>query len=207
MDSRWSRRFGSTLLLTSCVLVSVIAVAKDQPAGAGAHEKPQTTAKPPAPTEAAPLDDKWHIDIDSYLWFAGVHGTIGALGRDVSVHASAGDVLSHFNIGFMEAGQARYNRIVVPFDFLWIKLSDDKAISQIPGTSVKAKATETILTPQVGYVILDLEKVRVEGIVGLRYWHLGEDLRFQPSNDFNLSKSANLGRCAWGRQNRCASFP
>jgi hypothetical protein len=91
MDSRWSRRFGSTLLFTSCLLISVIAVAQEQTAGAGAHEKPQTTAKPPSPTESTISDNQWHIDIDSYLCFAGVHGTIGALGRDVSVHASAGD--------------------------------------------------------------------------------------------------------------------
>lgn len=190
MNSHRRYQFGSAVFFAIYFVFSLAAMAQDQAAGAGAHEKPQTTAEPLSPAESL-SDDKWHIDIYSYLWFAGVHGTAGALGRNVSVHASAGDVLTHFNIGFMEAGEFRRNRIIVPFDFLWIKLSDDKAISQIPGTSVKAKLTETILTPQVGYVVVAREKLEVDAVAGLRYWHLGENLSYQPSNAINISESQN----------------
>ena len=50
--------------------------------------------------------------------------------------------------------------------------------------------TESILTPKAGYMLVDQEKLKVAGVVGIRYWHLGEDLNLQPS-DLNNSQSAN----------------
>jgi hypothetical protein len=77
------------------------------------------TGSAPAPQKApAANDDSWHLDITPYLWFAGVHGTVGALGRTVGFHASAGDVLSKFNIGLMGAVEARRKRFLLPVDFM-----------------------------------------------------------------------------------------
>jgi hypothetical protein len=129
-------------------------------------------------------DDNWHLAISPYLWFAGVHGTIGARDRSASFHASAGDVISKLNIGLMGAVEARKKRFVVPIDFMWIKLSDDTAIPEeaYPGvSSIKAKMTQTIFTPKVGYRVVDSPKLQADALVGLRYWHLGENLSFQPS--------------------------
>ena len=60
---------------------------------------PSASVSAPAGTTAA--DDGWHFAVSPYLWFPGVHGTIGALGRDVSFKASPGDLLSHFRFGLM----------------------------------------------------------------------------------------------------------
>src|ERR1700744_5176236 len=38
----------------------------------------------------------WHLTVVPYIWLPGVHGTIGANGHDVSVHATPGDLLSNF---------------------------------------------------------------------------------------------------------------
>jgi hypothetical protein len=47
--------------------------------------------------------------------------------------------------------EPRYKRIVMPVDFMWMKLSDNKALPFDEGaTSVKAKMTETLLTPKIG---------------------------------------------------------
>jgi hypothetical protein len=52
------------------------------------------------------------------------------------------------------------------------------------------KMTQSILTPKAGYQIVDQEKLKVDGTIGIRYWHLGESLSFQPA-DLNNSQSAN----------------
>jgi hypothetical protein len=126
------------------------------------------------------------------LWFAGVHGTVGAFGHEASVHADAGDVLSKFNIGFMGEFEPRYKRLLLPVDFMWIKLSDDSALPFDRGpSSVKVKLTQTILTPSAAYRIID-KKIIVDGMVGIRYWHLGQDFTFEPSGPFGgISASAN----------------
>ena len=150
---------------------------------------------PPATPKGPTDDNNWHLAVSPYLWFAGAHGTVGALGRTASVHASATDVLSKFNIGLMGAVEARKRRLVLPVDFMWIKLSDDKALpgSNDPGiTSIKVKVTQTILTPKAGYRFVDQEKLKADALVGIRYWHLGQNLTFQPSGLLsNYSQSAN----------------
>jgi hypothetical protein len=120
-----------------------------------------------------------------------MHGTVGARGQEASVHVSAGDVLSYLNIGAMGAVEARYNRVVMPVDFLWIKLSDDKGlpINQI-ATSVKAEVRKTLLTPKIGYRIVDQAKIKVDALFGIRYWHLATDLSLRPTpiaNGFSQS--------------------
>jgi hypothetical protein len=71
-------------------------VSTDQPGSVPGTQKANPSA-----------DDTSHIEISPYLWIGGVHGNVGARGETASVHASAGDVLSHLNIGFMGAVEAR----------------------------------------------------------------------------------------------------
>jgi len=147
---------------------------------------------PPLPAPPKPSDEGWHFGIAPYLWFAGVHGTVGALGHEGSVHASFRDIFSNFNIGLMFALEPRYNRIVMPFDFMWIKLSDDKALPfEVGPTSVKVKINEIMLTQKIGYRVIDSEKFKVDGLAGFRYWHIGNTLTLQPQISNSFYASAN----------------
>jgi hypothetical protein len=75
--------------------VGFVSVKSDQPPAA----EPANSSPPQAGLAAE--DSGWHFAVSPYLWLPGVHGTIGALGRDVSVHVSPGDLLSHFRFGVM----------------------------------------------------------------------------------------------------------
>src|SRR5215469_7990933 len=70
-------------------------------------QTPPPSADPTSSSSSKSYDQGWRLDLSPYLWFAGTHGTVGVLGRDASVHASAGDLLSHFNFGLMGASEAR----------------------------------------------------------------------------------------------------
>jgi hypothetical protein len=109
------------------------------------------------------------------------------------VHASFGDIFNYLNIGAMAAVEPRYNRIVMPFDFLWMKLSDQKSLPFDEGaTSVKAKMTETLITQKIGYRFVDAKKVKVDALFGFRYWHLQNTFTLQPTQIANgISQSAN----------------
>jgi hypothetical protein len=143
----------------------------------------QNTMATPAKADASdPADQGWHVDAAPYLWFAGIDGTVGAAGRQASVHVSAGDVLSNLNIGIMGAVEARYNRIVIPIDFMWVKLSDDKATPLgLVATSVHVKINEDIFTPKIGYRLVSTRRFKADALSGVRYWHLGTTLKLQPS--------------------------
>ena len=142
---------------------------------------------------AAP-DEAWHFSFTPYLWFPGVHGTVGALGRDISVHASPGDLLSHFRFGLMGTVEARYKRLLLPLDVIWVRLGDDKALPfpNLMAITANMKGSEFILTPAVGFRLLDQEKIKVSALAGLRYWHFGQNLQFTPSLlNLNFSSSQN----------------
>jgi hypothetical protein len=150
------------------------------------------SAAPPLPNPPKPSEEGWHVGIAPYLWFAGVQGTVGALGHEASVHASFRDIFSYFNIGLMFALEPRYNRIVMPFDFMWMKLSDDKALPfEVGPTSVKAKLNQVMFAQKIGYRVIDSEKLKVDGLVGFRYWHMGTTLTLQPQVANGFYESAN----------------
>jgi hypothetical protein len=148
-----------------------------------ASAQTQTPAKTTSPEpKDLDSDEGWHVGFTPYIWFAGIHGTVGALNHDASVHATFGDIFNYLNIGLMGVVEPRYNRIVMPVDFMWMKLSDNKALPFDEGaTSVKAKMTETLLTPKIGYRFVDSKKVKVDALFGFRYWHLVTNFTLQPT--------------------------
>lgn len=165
--------------------------------GAALYSAPQEAtamAGAPAPSDqTAPADDPWHITFFPYLWFPGMHGTTGVLGFNTSVKASPGDLLSHFDIGLMGNVTARKQRFVAPVDFMWVALSDDKGLPEnvVGIESISFHVGQFILTPKAGYQIIDTPKLKVDGLAGLRYWHLGEELHFNPKLFNGVSRSQN----------------
>ena len=140
-----------------------------------------TTGAPPADAPN-PADQGWHVDVAPYLWFPAINGSVGAGGHDAGFHVSAADVLSNFEFGLAGAVEARYNRIIIPVDFMWVKLSTDKGTSTEPGVeSVHIKLNEDLFTPKIGYRIVSVSKFKADGLIGLRYWHFGTTLNLQPT--------------------------
>jgi hypothetical protein len=71
-------------------------VIADQPMPSDAEAATPST---PAPPVGEPTSD-WHFAVSTYLWLPGVHGTVGALGHEASVHASPGDTGSLLDYQF-----------------------------------------------------------------------------------------------------------
>jgi hypothetical protein len=129
-------------------------------------------------------DDGWHVGVAPYLWFPGMHGSVkGAIGSGINFKASPGDLLSNFHFGLMGAVEASHKRLVLTGDMLWVRLEDEKA-TPFPGlfaTSSTMKATEFFLAPKIGLRIVDQERIKIIASTGMRYWHLSQDVTFNPS--------------------------
>lgn len=138
------------------------------------------TSAPATPSTTS--DDRWHFLSYGYLWFPGMHGTVGARNYETSVHVSAIDILEHFNIGLMGTVEAQHNRWGFPVEYVWVKLSDDKALINFPNYSVKATVKEGFFTPKATYLVVDSDKVQIRATAGLRVWHLGQNLKLSPPN-------------------------
>ena len=182
------------LLATTLAVLFCIAGTAQGPADLSARDQP-TANTPPDPQQQKPAtasDDPWKFDIAPYVWLPEVYGTVGALGRDSSVHVTGSDLLSNFNGGLAGFFQARKNRWVIPIDFIWTRLATTQAfpLNQLGQTAVRVELSQTIFTPKFGYRIVDTEHLKVDALAGIRYWHLGNTLTLRPSL-LSASQSAN----------------
>jgi len=189
------------------VSTSVLAITLATPLGAWAQAQgpappsvtteSSATPEPPAalpdsPHPSATTSDNWHGAISIYGWFGGLHGTVGAVGHDTSVHVPFSD-LFHYLKGIIPiAVEVDKGRFVMPIDFLWMKLGDtkDHPFTDLDQTGVDLHITQSLLTPKFGYRILDNEKFKIDALAGIRYWHIGQNLALQPSG-FNHGETAN----------------
>src|SRR5215469_18015877 len=154
------------------------------PATSSSNPQPLPDAPAPAPQASGwvPEGSGWRGAVSIYGWFAGVHGTAGVNGHDAGIHVPFSD-LFHYLKGIVPiAVEVDKGRFVMPIDYLWIKLSDDKALplTDIGQTSINAHFTESILTPKVGYGILDGEHLKIDALAGIRYWYLSQNLTLEP---------------------------
>jgi hypothetical protein len=177
--------FGSILFAFCFVLVLGIS---------SVNAQDQTkSALAPKTEDPSPSNDGLHFSITPYIWFSGLNGTSGVLGHDASVHADFSDIFSYLNLGAMGVLEARYNRVIMPVDFMWMKLSSNKSLPIDDEVDyIRAKMTETMLTPKIGYRVVDGKKLKVDALIGFRYWHLSTNLSLQPSQpEGSFSDSAS----------------
>ena len=151
---------------------------------------------PPAPqpqqSAAADPGDGWRGTVAIYGWFAGVHGTVGVGGHDAGIHVPFSD-LFHYLKGIIPiAVEADKGRFVMPVDFLWMKLGDDKGLplTDLTQRSINIHLTQSILTPKIGYRLVDADHFKIDALGGIRYWYVGDNLTLEPSG-IGGSRSAN----------------
>ena len=156
----------------------------------------QATSAPPPPsaqTASSPSEDNaWHFNLSPYVWFPGVHGTVGALDHRASVHVSGSDVFSDFQGGIAGLVDIRKGRLVIPLDFLYAKVATTQGIplNDLDQNQVRVASSEGIFNPKIGYRLVDGEHFKVDALFGPRIWHEGLSLTLRPSQA-NFSDSMN----------------
>ena len=116
-----------------------------------------------------------------YLFLAGVSGDVGAKGLNTTVDASAGDLLSHFQFGFMGGFEAHRKKLIFPSDLMYISLDDSKDLSGPAYATASAGSKMFLFSPQAGYRLIQKKGMSVDALAGIRYWHTSSTLQFTPS--------------------------
>jgi len=134
----------------------------------------------------------WRVGITIYGWFPGLHGTVGALGHNASVHVPFSDLFNTLKGIIPIAVEADKGRFLMPEDFLWMKLGINNGIpiNDFGQTSINTHLTQSILTGKVGYRLYDGEHLKFDALGGIRYWYVGLNNTLEPSGLGN-SRSVN----------------
>jgi hypothetical protein len=139
----------------------------------------------------------WQFGADVYLWMASIGGqTAGGDNIDVSFN----DLLSKLKFGFMGVVHARNGKWHFTTDVIYLKLeADNSSQLTVPdGSRLKVNSTlklaAWVVTPAIGYSVIDTEQVRMEVLAGARYLYVNPELELQVPGvgSRNTSNSADV---------------
>jgi len=139
------------------------------------------------PVQAYPTglnaSDNWRVGISLYGWFAGLHGTVGAFGHNAGIHVPFSDLFHALVFEVPIAVEADKGRFVMPIDFLWMKFGIDNAVPEndFEQLYINTRLTQSILTPKIGYRLIDADHFKFDVLGGLRYWYVSVNNTLYPS--------------------------
>jgi hypothetical protein len=132
-----------------------------------------------AAAEETAQKDGWQFGANLYMWMP-TFGGKSASGDTIKI--DFGDLLKDLEFTYMGGVEARNGRWHITTDVIYMKLKQDNdgKVTLPLGIDLKADATVKlqawVVTPAVGYTLLDTEKVRMEALAGARYLWLKPEL-------------------------------
>lgn len=158
----------------------------------------------------APEEQAWRFTVAPYAWLVGINGSVTAGGRSVDVNANFVDTLGKTDtlVGLMAYGEARKDKYTLYADFTYAQLAGSPGLAAahnpLPGVSLSLAAnggaTSTLVIADLGgmYEIWRQEGPggsgsSIDALVGVRYWHAGNELAFNATAGFN-APGARLDR-------------
>ncbi|HYV03137.1 MAG TPA: hypothetical protein VFB82_01040 [Blastocatellia bacterium] len=136
--------------------------------------------EPVAANAQGASSDKWQFMVAPYLWLAGIKGTIGVGDITTDIDPGVSDLLDALNFGFMGTFEARKNKFMVINDLIYISLEKTKETTGPLFGALTANQKVFMLSPVVGYRLLEKEGASLDAIAGIRFWHMNTKLELTP---------------------------
>ncbi len=113
----------------------------------------------------------WEFAAQLYFWGASVGATTRS-GRDIDI--GIGDIIDNLDFALMGSVEAKKNRWLLAADMIYLDAGKDFDSAHV----IKATAdiTSWIVTPMIGYNLVDTGKVSLDIIGGARYLSLDTDI-------------------------------
>ena len=118
------------------------------------------------------MDEEWKFGAELYFWGASIGGQ-SSTGSDIDV--DVGDILSSVEFAFMGAVGARKGKWSLAADVIYLNAQDDDTIA--PGLKANVELTNWVVTPVVGYNLVDSGRSRLDILGGARYLYIKADLK------------------------------
>jgi hypothetical protein len=122
--------------------------------------------------QEAAKTDEWQFAIELYLWGTSIGGK-SASGSDVDIEFD--DILDSLEFAFMGAAGARKGKWSFAADVMYMDAASSAAIA--PGVTASVDLTNWIITPVVGYNLVDTGRSRLDILGGARYLYMKAELR------------------------------
>jgi hypothetical protein len=117
-------------------------------------------------------DEDWKFAAELYFWGASIGGK-SASGSDVDIDLD--DILDSLEFAFMGSAGVRKGKWSLGADLIYLNAENSAAIA--PGVNANVELTNWVITPLVGYNLVDTGKSRFDIVGGARYLYMKADLR------------------------------
>jgi hypothetical protein len=134
----------------------------------------------PPPPQSVSTPGGWEFTVTPYLFLARLNGTVGAVGQSAQVNASFRDIFRNLEFAAMGTFEARKGNWGVLVDGMYISLEGQKVTPSPFFSDINVEVKETIITPEVSYRVLKVERGSIDLTAGARIWRVKSHLTFQP---------------------------
>lgn len=122
-------------------------------------------------------DKDWKFGIGLYFWGASFGGE-SATGSDIDVKLD--DILDNLDFAFMGMAEARKNKWLFAADAIYLDLENSATIA--PGTEASVELSGWVVTPFVGYNLVNSKILDLNILGGARYLYLKTGLKVGPDS-------------------------
>jgi hypothetical protein len=130
--------------------------------------------------EESGVDDTWKFNAAVYFWGASIGGK-SASGSDIDVKID--DILDNLEFAVMGLATVRKGRWSLNTDLIYLDIEDSATIG--PGQSASVGLSGWVVTPFVGYNLVNTERIYLNILGGARYLSLETDLKVRSARAEN----------------------
>jgi hypothetical protein len=125
---------------------------------------------------------EWQFAVTPYAWLAGMSGKVkngAAAGSKFDV--SFGEIFDHLSFPpLMLAGEARYGRLGITADVMFMVLKSDLETRNILFNDGSVKMSSVTASFGGNYRVLELSAVSLDVGAGARLWHFSNEVKLNP---------------------------
>lgn len=170
-------------------ILASLAIAGSLQAGPSAPVAPSVALPPPV----APSDDLWHFRAAPYGWLSAIDGDISIGRLSAPVDISISDTLDSLDMAYMGVFGVSYGKWSLDTDVIYAKTSSDIQAGGILFDSFRYEQKEWIITPTLGYRVIDNGSYHMDVFAGARFTVMEADLvgRFEHGGQTNAYKDTS----------------
>ncbi|MEY3895281.1 MAG: hypothetical protein RLZZ214_800 [Verrucomicrobiota bacterium] len=116
----------------------------------------------------APVESAWSFRVAPYAWLTAIDGDIGIGPLTAPVDISFADTLDKLDMAAMFLVEAGYDRWTLTADFVYGDFSNEITGGGKPFGSFRYEYTQWVLTPTVGYRVIEVDGYTMDVFAGAR---------------------------------------
>lgn len=140
-----------------------------------------------------PNDDDWNFAASVYVWGAGIAGDTT---NDGTIDIGFSDIIENLDMTYMGTFETRKEKLSFAADVIYLSVSIDNQVDfpvPVGGAAISSNLDETIwiITPRIGYTIVDQTTWSLDLLGGIRYGSMDTTLNVNAGQLTSTSSDSN----------------